>query len=53
MAEFLAITESDRLVRSFVRLKDGEARRKVTDLVEWLATNSDGSTPSTDPHRQP
>ena len=53
MAEFLAITDSDRLVRSFVRLKDGEARRKVTDLVEWLATNSDGSTPSPDPHRQP
>lgn len=53
MAEFLAITESDRLVRSFKSLKDGEVRRKVADLVEWLATNSDGSTPSPDPHRQP
>jgi transcriptional regulator with XRE-family HTH domain len=53
MAEFLATTESDRLVRSFVRLRDEEARRKVTDLVEWLATNVDASTPSPDPHRQP
>lgn len=51
MAEFLAIADSDRLVRSFVRLKDGEARRKVTDLVEWLATSGeDGSTVATDPH---
>lgn len=38
MAEFLMIPESDRLVRSFLRLKDGEARRKVADLVDWLAS---------------
>ena len=53
MAEFLAIAESDRLVRSFVRLKDGEARRKVADLVEWLASSTDTTTPATDPRRQP
>jgi transcriptional regulator with XRE-family HTH domain len=54
MAEFLAISDSDRLVRSFVRLKDGEARRKVTDLVEWLAASGDDATTcATDPHRQP
>jgi len=35
--EFLTIPESERLVRNFVRLKDEVARRKVTDLVEWLA----------------
>jgi hypothetical protein len=40
MAEFLAVSESDRLVQSFVRLKDGEARRKIADLVEWLATDA-------------
>jgi transcriptional regulator with XRE-family HTH domain len=39
MAEFLSVTESDRLVRSFLRLKDDEARRKVADLVEWLASS--------------
>ena len=44
MAEFLAIADSERLVRSFVRLKDGEARRKVTDLVEWLATTGEDSS---------
>jgi transcriptional regulator with XRE-family HTH domain len=38
MLEFLAIPDSDRLVRSFVRLKDDTARKKVTDLVEWLAS---------------
>jgi transcriptional regulator with XRE-family HTH domain len=38
MAEFLMMPESDRLVRGFLRLKDGEARRKVTDLVDWLAS---------------
>jgi len=38
MAEFLTCPESDRLVRSFLRLKDGEARRKVADLVDWLAS---------------
>jgi transcriptional regulator with XRE-family HTH domain len=42
MLEFLTIPESDRLVRNFVRLKDETARRKVTDLVEWLAAASDG-----------
>jgi transcriptional regulator with XRE-family HTH domain len=38
MAEFMTIPESDRLVRGFMRLKDGEARRKVADLVDWLAS---------------
>jgi transcriptional regulator with XRE-family HTH domain len=38
MAEFLTIPESDRLVRGFLRLKDGEARKKVADLVDWLAS---------------
>jgi transcriptional regulator with XRE-family HTH domain len=38
MAEFLMIPESDRLVRGFLRLKDGEARKKVTDLIDWLAS---------------
>ena len=38
MAEFLTSPESDRLVRGFVRLKDEEARRKVADLVDWLAS---------------
>jgi transcriptional regulator with XRE-family HTH domain len=37
MSEFLCIPDSDRLVRSFVNLKDDEARRKVADLVEWMA----------------
>ena len=51
MAEFLAIADSERLVRSFVRLKDGEARRKVTDLVEWPATTGeDASGPPTKPY---
>ncbi len=39
MAEFLTIPESDRLVRSFVSLKDDDARRKVADFVDWLASN--------------
>ena len=52
MSEFLAITDSERLVRSFVRLRDREARRRVTDLVEWLA-DADTSTISTDPPRLP
>jgi transcriptional regulator with XRE-family HTH domain len=39
VAEFLTIPESDRLVRGFVRLKDGEARKKVADLVDWLASS--------------
>jgi transcriptional regulator with XRE-family HTH domain len=38
MAEFMTIPESDRLVRGFMRLKDGEARKKVADLVDWLAS---------------
>jgi transcriptional regulator with XRE-family HTH domain len=38
VAEFLTRSESDRLVRGFLRLKDDEARRKVTDLVDWLAS---------------
>jgi transcriptional regulator with XRE-family HTH domain len=43
MMEFLSIPDSDRLVRSFVRLRDETARRKVTDLVEWLASATDGA----------
>ncbi len=38
MAEFMTIPESDRLVRGFMRRKDEEARRKVADLVDWLAS---------------
>jgi transcriptional regulator with XRE-family HTH domain len=38
MAEFLTSPGSDRLVRGFIRLKDDEARKKVADLVEWLAS---------------
>ncbi|MCG7392001.1 helix-turn-helix transcriptional regulator [Microvirga sp. ACRRW] len=38
MSEFLTSPESDRLVRSFLRLKDDEARKKVADLVDWLAS---------------
>jgi transcriptional regulator with XRE-family HTH domain len=38
MAEFLTSPESDRLVRSFVGLKDDDVRRKVADLVDWLAS---------------
>lgn len=38
MAEFLTIPESDRLVRSFVSLKDDDARKKVADFVDWLAS---------------
>ena len=37
MLEFLTIPDSERLVRNFVELKDEVARRKVADLVEWLA----------------
>jgi transcriptional regulator with XRE-family HTH domain len=40
VAEFLTITESDRIVRGFLKLKDDEARRKVADLVDWLASAS-------------
>jgi transcriptional regulator with XRE-family HTH domain len=40
MAEFLTRSEGDRLVRGFLRLKDDEARRKVADLVDWLASVS-------------
>jgi transcriptional regulator with XRE-family HTH domain len=39
MSEFLTIPESDRLVRGFLRLKDQEARKKVADLVDWLASS--------------
>ncbi|HZH11275.1 MAG TPA: helix-turn-helix domain-containing protein [Microvirga sp.] len=38
MAEFLTSPDSDRLVRSFVRLRDDEARKRVADLVDWLAS---------------
>jgi transcriptional regulator with XRE-family HTH domain len=38
MAEFLTTPESDRLVRSFVGLKDDDARKKVADFVDWLAS---------------
>ena len=40
VAEFLTRSESDRLVRGFLKLKDDEARRKVADLVDWLAAVS-------------
>ncbi len=40
VADFLTRPESDRLVRGFLRLKDDEARRKVADLVDWLASAS-------------
>ncbi|MBQ0821135.1 hypothetical protein KBI52_13050 [Microvirga sp. HBU67558] len=32
MAEFLRTSDSDRLVRGFLKLKDNEARLKVADL---------------------
>ena len=38
MAEFLTRSDSDRLVRGFLKLKDEESRRKVADLVDWLAS---------------
>jgi transcriptional regulator with XRE-family HTH domain len=38
MAEFLTSPDSDRLVRGFLRLKDDEVRKKVADLVDWLAS---------------
>jgi len=38
MAEFLASPDSDRLVRGFLRLKNDEARKRVVDLVDWLAS---------------
>lgn len=38
LAEFMTFPESDRLVRGFMRLKDEEARKKVADLVDWLAS---------------
>jgi transcriptional regulator with XRE-family HTH domain len=40
LAEFLTRSQSDRLVRGFLKLKDDEARRKVADLVDWLASVS-------------
>ncbi len=39
MAAFMTSPESDRLVRGFLRLKDDEARKKVVDLVDWLASS--------------
>ncbi|SCY04379.1 helix-turn-helix domain-containing protein [Microvirga guangxiensis] len=38
MAEFLTSPDSDRLVRGFLRLKDDDARKRVADLVDWLAS---------------
>ncbi|MXQ11702.1 helix-turn-helix domain-containing protein [Microvirga makkahensis] len=38
MGEFLANPDSDRLIRGFLRLRDNELRRKVVDLVDWLAS---------------
>jgi transcriptional regulator with XRE-family HTH domain len=40
VAEFLTRSESDRLVRGFLKLKDDETRRKVADLVDWLTSAS-------------
>ncbi|MFL5132977.1 MAG: helix-turn-helix domain-containing protein [Microvirga sp.] len=40
MAEFLTRSESDRLVRGFLKLKDDETRRRVAELVDWLASAS-------------
>jgi transcriptional regulator with XRE-family HTH domain len=40
VAEFLTRSESDRLVRGFLKLKDDETRKKVADLVDWLASAS-------------
>ncbi len=42
VADFLTRPESDRLVRGFLKLKDDEARRKVVDLVDWLASAGQG-----------
>ena len=47
VSEFLSLTDSDRLVQNFVRLDDQDARRRVTDLVEWLATKTGAPRPST------
>lgn len=38
ISEFLMSPESDRLVRGFLRLKNDEARRKVADIVDLLAS---------------
>lgn len=38
MAEFLMNPDSDRLVRGFLQLENDEARRKIVDLVDWLAS---------------
>jgi transcriptional regulator with XRE-family HTH domain len=45
MTEFLTSPDSDRLVRGFVRLKDDEVRRRVVDLVDWLASLHELRTP--------
>jgi transcriptional regulator with XRE-family HTH domain len=49
MLEFLTFPESERLVRNFVQLKDEVARRKVTDLVEWLAAAAKPESPEGQP----
>ena len=49
MLEFLTFPESERLVRNFVQLKDEVARRKVTDLVEWLAGAATAEAPDGQP----
>lgn len=38
MAEFMVSPDSDRLVRAFLRLKDDGLRKKVVELVDWLAS---------------
>ena len=40
LADFLALPESDRLVQTFSRLPE-DARRKVVDLVELLASGTE------------
>jgi transcriptional regulator with XRE-family HTH domain len=35
--EFLALPDSDRLMRCFLGLHDPGGRRKVVEIVEWLA----------------
>ncbi|WP_210485199.1 helix-turn-helix domain-containing protein [Microvirga antarctica] len=46
MTEFLACPDSDRLVESFIRLKDDRTRRTVADLVDMLATGPTPMLPS-------
>ena len=35
--EFLSLPDSDRLMRGFLDLRDAADRRKVVEIVEWLA----------------